>query len=612
MTDHPPKPRLVLNVGITGHLHGDFVRFGFQVEAVRASVRHVLETIRNIVRHIHRDAPGLYDGAEPALRLISRMADGADLIAAEEAVALGYELQCPLPFCRDEYVKHVDPAWRESYEQLLARAGRVLELDGAPDPVRRDEAYFEGRRTVSRLCDVLIAVWHAESSTTRWGTTEIVREARRDSIITVQIPPAIPGELHLELGFAHSSSLQRERFEKLAAQLRLLLLPLENDKGEPLTTPPRPLNDYHRERSRRVTLGFLWPMLQDLLGEGRGPRLRVLVKKLETAAEEQWASEWAAAPDLPRQVVETVDGALRTHFMWADKLAQFYADLSRSSVVFIYSMGAMAVLLALIAYALGWSVPGHFRHGDERYVIGAELVVIGLVILTALWSRRRRWHERWIDYRVLAEQLRLQRCLMPLGRVTPFTRLPAHLAHGDTRRSWMYWLFRAINRQAGMIGARFDHAHLDGCRLVLQALVNGQQEHHAKRAKALRNADESLYWLGIVLFGCTFVACLVHLIHFFRPWASDTSLRWLTFANAVLPAFGAACAAVRSHSQLDRIHRHSKALAGYLRELLDEKLHKPATLSRDLGLVAEEVADALTTEVLDWRSLFKGVKIDVT
>ncbi len=34
----------------------------------------------------------------PALRLISPLAEGSDRIAAECALRLGYELQCPLPF----------------------------------------------------------------------------------------------------------------------------------------------------------------------------------------------------------------------------------------------------------------------------------------------------------------------------------------------------------------------------------------------------------------------------------------------------------------------------------------------------------------------------------
>jgi hypothetical protein len=47
--------------------------------------------------------------------------------------------------------------------------------------------------------------------------------------------------------------------------------------------------------------------------------------------------------------------------------------------------------------------------------IAAELVLLGLIAFIYAIGRAHRWHERWIDYRLLAEYLRQLSFLMPLG-----------------------------------------------------------------------------------------------------------------------------------------------------------------------------------------------------
>jgi hypothetical protein len=118
--DHPPKPQLVLNVGVTGHLSGDLQKFN--VPAITRTVQIVLDTIRERVEKIYREAGELFSADPPLLRLVSRMADGADLLVAEEASTRGYSLACALPFERQEYARDIDSEARK-WAEVVRQAG---------------------------------------------------------------------------------------------------------------------------------------------------------------------------------------------------------------------------------------------------------------------------------------------------------------------------------------------------------------------------------------------------------------------------------------------------------------------------------------------------------
>ena len=68
------------------------------------------ERVRDVLKELERSARALFAAdqvrfapVEPQLRFVSPIADGADQIAAEVALELGWELQAILPFGRDYY-----------------------------------------------------------------------------------------------------------------------------------------------------------------------------------------------------------------------------------------------------------------------------------------------------------------------------------------------------------------------------------------------------------------------------------------------------------------------------------------------------------------------------
>ena len=97
----PPRLPFVLSVGVTGH-RADVLPTG-SVDALRSRIRDVLLLVAEAGRDLLQKEQDCFAPLPARMRFISPIADGADQIAAEVALALGWELQAVLPFGRAEY-----------------------------------------------------------------------------------------------------------------------------------------------------------------------------------------------------------------------------------------------------------------------------------------------------------------------------------------------------------------------------------------------------------------------------------------------------------------------------------------------------------------------------
>ena len=181
----PPPVPFVLAVGVTGHRAE--VLAEDSVPLLRQRMRDVLRQIEDAGRELLERERDCFAGLPPKLRFVSPIADGADQIAAEVALELGWELQAILPFERAHYrASLANDAARERLDALLDRATCLLELPG--DPSHTLDAYvMTGRATVAH-CDVLIAVWDGLPPRGRGGTGEVVQLALTRGTAIIHVP----------------------------------------------------------------------------------------------------------------------------------------------------------------------------------------------------------------------------------------------------------------------------------------------------------------------------------------------------------------------------------------------------------------------------------------
>jgi hypothetical protein len=88
----PPPPRVRLSLGVTGHRQDNLA-----YAANQAGIATTLAEILDIIEATAAGSPAPLGPAAPT-RLHCLLADGADQLAAEAALARGWELAVPLPF----------------------------------------------------------------------------------------------------------------------------------------------------------------------------------------------------------------------------------------------------------------------------------------------------------------------------------------------------------------------------------------------------------------------------------------------------------------------------------------------------------------------------------
>ena len=173
-------------VGVTGHRITGLFRAGYKQESLQRSTRKLLTRIKELGRLPSLPNPTGRTGH--SLVMVSPLAEGADRIVAREALALGYELHCPLPFARAEYEQDfVSEESKGEFQTLLERAKVVIELKGSHKLA--DKAYEAVGRWVLDHSDILLAIWNGETAAGRGGTGQIVKESLDRGLPTVWIRP---------------------------------------------------------------------------------------------------------------------------------------------------------------------------------------------------------------------------------------------------------------------------------------------------------------------------------------------------------------------------------------------------------------------------------------
>lgn len=587
---YPPHARFAFRVGVTGHRPKDLTNANLDI--LNDRIRKVLASLRDFAVSLSQAQSYYTNPGKPIMRVISALAEGADRHVAGQALKLGFELQSPLPFERDEYSKDFqsEDSIRE-FNALLQHklTTAVLELDGTRD--REAESYEAAGHLVLTQSDVLVAVWNGEMRNKKGGTSEIVVQALRRSIPIVWINSQPPHEAFVSSSGGEFSPWEADN-SLLKTRLEASMLAPDTSKEHALTTTPE---EYFAETQPAWNWGCLWLPFRDLLGEGR---FRWPLRRLPDFAQsghQQWDRLMEDSGAFSKQAVELVNRTqLLEHYGWADGLASYYGNLYRSAFVFNYLLGALAVAFAFL----------HFVTNERRFSL-AEVVALVLVIGVYWYGKHRRWHGQWIDYRLLAECLRQMVFLIPLGPAEISSpHLPKHMASGDPRTSWMYWHYRAIGRAIGIIGAKFDSKYLERVRSFLASTeaINGQVQYHDTNARCFRALDNSATVVGLLLFSLAGIAAFSSVIE------KNTSAA-IAFAATVFPAFGAALAGIRSQGEFERVKKRSEAMHDELKrkvERLEALPTRAASISSAiLGTIVAESGQLMLDELLDWRIVFR-------
>ena len=637
----PPKPHLVLRVGVTGHRLNKIPedrRVG-----VRATIGQVLRCLGAAATGVHRSHLWAFDEQKPELRIVSALAEGTDTFAAEEGRAADYVLEAPLPLDPDDYKKDFELAASAGTLDRLrgdeARAVAIIGPDATEGGGTRDARYEAAGRLVLAQSDVLIAVWDGEPKAGRGGTQQMIDEARRRGILVVWLDPLAQAAPRLWLARGEEGGQWQDlpslnpdgncSAPTLGDEVTRLLAPpgasSGHGEGSHHAGPSARarLEQFYRERYRSKTLWCAYDGLRVFRGDWSGWSIRVPLGELDATEKATWEDFFRPITgQIGDRLERTLRDVLRKRFVHADNAALYFSHVYRSAYVINFMLAALAVMVGLSA-VLAW---------DNLWVkfvsVVVELVLISLIVWITKRGNDGGWHQRWLDYRRLAELLRPARMMALLGRA-PDVAQDDEFADEGTR--WIAWYSRATLREIGLPAGTLDRSYLDrAAAAVLDGEIGrpakdgrsatGQLGYHAGNQARLMRLEHGLEWFGNGTFMATALVAAMFVVLFllakFVHPPMEGALKALkplfTLFGVGLPAVGASLAGIRAQADFRSFADRSRTTHGMLLPIA-ERLVDPARpktlegLEREFALATE----AMMGDLRVWRLIYRNRELSL-
>lgn len=569
---HPPKVRLTLRIGVTGHRCQTLEKS----EELNAAVLEVLEMIRSIADRIILRSPFAFE-SEAECRVVSALAAGADRAVARVASDAKFPLDYILPFHRDVYAETFggDPELVKEFAKLIAAdQATILELDGGSS--NRKEAFVELADALVANCDVILAIWDGKPAKGIGGTREVIKKSMAREIPVVWFNSSCVSQRGVLL------SLEPEPVQSK----HYIGLDLEERLQKSLSFDGSPETET-RFFSFSGTIFGRANSEADKANDYFGERSLRAVESPDFSS--QWNSVGGRLSEAQEKLHESTVGVFGHSFCWVDKLAKRYGKFYRGSILLNLVLGAGVVLTAYFGHCKGGS--------DDKILTVLELGLVILILVITSMGWIGRWHERWLDYRWLAEVLRQTQFLAPLAWVKPPFHAPAHLQAGKEKPRWLAQYLGILLRQGPLPNAQINSEYLEYCRDAIVGVSEDQMLYHRDRAERMENSAEQLHRFGIACFLYALLGCILHLQHL---WSDP----WLGLMVVVLPAFASASGAVLHHGEYRQQIAHSKTLVRWLE---DATLVWTAQVSIERTAVeknAGALSEAMMDELADWRDAF--------
>ena len=533
----PPDGRLPIVIAVTGHRH-----------LRTADLPQHREHVRELFAQLRQRYPST------PLRIVSALAEGADRLVAEVALEEGHELLVPLPLEPTDYERDFPESIAEFHSILrrippeqvfvLAPEAGSHHEQSQPDQLtpheRRERRYRAVDIFLAQQSHLLLALWDGRPTTAIAGTAAVVRLKLEGPSGT---PEAGLRPLDAEDGgpVYHVHALRAGETTQ-STQEPKWLLPQEGDE---------------------VLFHTLCSRIERFNGE---PLRRSMADRLPEAAA-------ALLPDIASRSAN--ERTLATAFAAADLLARHYQRTTRVVLRLTLLFAALlALTFELYAEILPW-----------RALPAGYLAAFASLTALLLWQGRRDVQGRYLDYRALAEGLRVQFYWRLAG-------LPDSASSSYLRKQLdeLRWIREALRAAAALTPPQAAHPDL-----AIEHWVGGQAAYYGDRAHSQRKRLHLLERRSRVFLGTGLLATAILVVFWSHLETQPLWHRWLVVLMGFAPIAAALWETyverlglrtqVNQYARFAGIFRRAKRFA----ERLDrhptrhERQHALTALLRELG-----------------------------
>ena len=437
-------------VGVTGHRN----IVEEDKDALKAQVKESLIEIQNLCKAKDKN------GTDTPVVMLNAFAQGADMLCAEVAFNLGIEVYAVLPREKDKYIESFDD--EDDKAKLYEYLDKTTRCFVAPDieknkgfikrTINIDDSSYEYRQLGIYMAEhshILIALWDGKPPKAEYGcgTVEVIKFALehkfldRDKLFK-------PGMINDSAVVWIKSRRQGDGTEADICK-KWLISSLSGGEGK----------EYGDEY---LTLDEAPAFLKDIISK------TVSYNSYETEVPEGAIKLWGNVDEL-----DEYRKNLRRHYVKADGLS--YSKNQKKYNLFI-------LLLAII----GTVVACTFLIYDDAslpYMIFPCTLAIGLILLFTLLGKRKGYHKKYIEYRAMAEALRIQfymsACINDKSNVSNVCDLYAWSQKVD-----MVWIDKAI--QAIDVISNTEKLKIDPSQVIDVWIGNhekptGQLKYHTRK-----------------------------------------------------------------------------------------------------------------------------------
>jgi hypothetical protein len=411
------------------------------------------------------------------LRVMTGMAQGADLLVARAAVNAGCKVDAVLPMPLDRYVQDFDTESAAALKALLADPAVHCTVLPAPPGSDHNAKHGDGRavfyanltHALAEKCNLLLALWDGKTSPLAGGTADTVlrylgartRPGRDESAVEFQAAaaeavwgPHFVYWIPAPRGSGAEDSSQQASYVSAIGENLLAL----HGRGIPHALAQQfvELNTYNHEFER-------------LNGKHAFDRLDSLLPTLGASVSP------ADSDDLQR---------IDAEYGKADALAIYYQQHSdRLFRGFSYTASVMALLF--LVYAKLW---------DNSVLLSVYLTLLLLSVVVFHRLRSRQWFSKHLIYRALAETMRIKFFLRAAGadrlvsaaeliNLTAIDQFPGF--------SWIGNVLKNVE-SLGVRANDDDTTQRARLRNVHRHWIVGQQEYFRRRVRRLEREHHRL------------------------------------------------------------------------------------------------------------------------
>jgi len=473
-------PKLSLCVAVTAHR-----------DLVAEEIPGIESRVAAFFQSLAQDFPGL------PIQLITPLAEGGDQLAARVAISQGIPFVAVLPMEQHEYERDfTSEAARSEFRTLLAAAIRVIVLPGAPANAisaeltrqqKRERQYAQLGIFISNHCQILLALWDGKAGSNLGGTGQVVHYHLTAVMTGFQADPPHASLLaENENDLVHHIVCSRDRPdgepEKGNAALDVSWFSSRRDCARTTTIP----GAYHKLLDRLQQFGMDWQQKAAIIS-ARSCSLLDGTDDLEIPAGARLTDRF---------------------FQAADGLAVHYQGRVYSS---LRATHALAILMGLVFLL-------YSEYDGSRYLVLGFLALFFSGVALHIIGESREWHRKYLDYRALAEGLRVQLYWNLSGVVDSESAGFAYdnfLQKQDVDLGWI----RHVMRQASMWRDRGSSPDTAWVSWVIDhwigepehgegqlAYYSRKQLHNTSRFRRTRVLGSLCLWTGI------FIAILLFLM----------------------------------------------------------------------------------------------------